>query len=140
VSIVTDDFQTSYQRFLETKSQMGDMSGFEPVFMPSFLFDFQKSLVEWAVRKGRAAIFADCGLGKTPMQLVWAENVRRKTDRPVLILTPLAVAGQTAREAEKFGIEGTSRRSPSPTTNGCTTSTPPISQGWSATKAARLRP
>jgi hypothetical protein len=105
VSIVTDDFQTSYQRFLETKSQMGDMSGFEPVFMPSFLFDFQKSLVEWAVRKGRAAIFADCGLGKTPMQLVWAENVRRKTDRPVLILTPLAVAGQTAREAEKFGIE-----------------------------------
>jgi hypothetical protein len=61
------------------------MSGFEPLWMPSFLFDFQQSLVDWALRKGRAAIFADCGLGKTPMQLVWADNVVRKTNRPVLI-------------------------------------------------------
>src|SRR5207247_1705869 len=52
-----------------------------------------------------AAIFADCGLGKTPLQLVWAENVVRKTNRPVLILTPLAVSYQLIREAEKFGIE-----------------------------------
>src|SRR5262249_43910793 len=57
------------------------------------------------IRKGRAAIFADCGLGKTPMQLVWAENVWRYTQRPVLIITPLAVSAQTIREAEKFGIE-----------------------------------
>jgi len=73
--------------------------------MPPFLYDFQANLVEWAVRQGRSAIFADCGLGKTPMQLVWSENVRRKTNRPVLILAPLAVASQTMREGEKFGIE-----------------------------------
>lgn len=73
--------------------------------MPNCLFDFQRSLVEWATRKGRAAIFADCGLGKTIQQLVWAENVIRHTNKPVLILTPLAVSGQTVREAEKFGIE-----------------------------------
>jgi hypothetical protein len=72
-----------YQKFLEQKTQYGGMDGFDPIFMPDFLFDFQKSLVEWAIRKGRGAMFADCGLGKTPMQLVWSENVVRKTnDRP----------------------------------------------------------
>lgn len=81
------------------------MFGFDPIEMPGFLFDFQKVIVEWALRKGRAAIFADCGLGKTPMQLVWADNVVRKTNKPVLILTPLAVSYQTVRESEKFGIE-----------------------------------
>lgn len=96
---------TSYQEFLERKSQLGGFSGFEPLWIPDFLFDFQKSLVEWAIRKGKSAIFADCGLGKTPMQLVWAENVRRKTGKPVLIVTPLAVSNQTEREADKFGIE-----------------------------------
>ena len=96
---------SGYVDFLERKMQVGCEHGFDPVFMPDFLFPFQRSLVEWAVRKGRAAIFADCGLGKTPMQLVWAENVRRKTGKPVLILTPLAVAQQTEREAAKFGIE-----------------------------------
>lgn len=94
-----------YVEFLERKSQLGKMSGFPSVWIPDFLFPFQKSLIEWALLKGRAAIFADCGLGKTPMQLVWAENVRRHTNRPVLILTPLAVSGQTVREAEKFGID-----------------------------------
>ena len=73
--------------------------------MPDFLFGFQKAFVEWATRKGRAAIFADCGLGKTPMQLVWAENVVRKTNGRVLILAPLAVGSQTVREGLKFGIE-----------------------------------
>jgi hypothetical protein len=97
----------AYQEFLERKTQLPSGGGFEPVWMPDFLFDFQQHLVEWAIRKGRAAIFADCGLGKTPMQLVWAENVVRKTNKPVLILTPLAVAGQTIREAEKFGIKAT---------------------------------
>jgi len=81
------------------------MSGFAPLWLPDFLFDFQASVTEWAIRKGRAAIFADCGLGKTPMQLVWAENVVRQTNKRVLILTPLAVAAQTLAEAEKFGIE-----------------------------------
>ena len=93
-----------YAEFLEKKTDYGSEYGFEPVFMPSFLFDFQESLVDWAVRLGRAGIFADCGMGKTPMQLVWAENVLRKTNKPVLILTPLAVTAQTLEEATKFDI------------------------------------
>lgn len=100
--MVTDKL---YREFIDRKSQLGSMGGFEPLFLPEWLFDFQQSLVTWAIRKGRAAIFADCGLGKTPMQLVWAENVVRKTNKPVLILTPLAVSHQTAREADKFGID-----------------------------------
>jgi len=96
---------TTYTDFLKQKMDYGSDSGFKPIFMPSFLFDFQKYLVDWAVRKGRAAIFADCGLGKTPMQLVWSENIIRKTNRPVLILTPLAVSFQTMAEAAKFGME-----------------------------------
>lgn len=94
-----------YGAFLARKAQLGGEFGFAPIWMPSFLFDFQSLLVEWALRRGRAAIFADCGLGKTPMQLVWAENVVRRENKPVLILTPLAVSHQTLREAEKFGIE-----------------------------------
>jgi hypothetical protein len=93
-----------YQEFLARKAQLDGDHGFDPVWTPDFLFDFQATLVEWATRKGRAAILADCGLGKTPMQLVWAENVVRQTGKPVLILTPLAVTQQTALEAEKFGI------------------------------------
>jgi hypothetical protein len=67
--------------------------------------DFQKYGVEWSIKKGRSAMFFDCGLGKTPMQLVWAENILRKTGKPVLILTPLAVSFQTELEGVKFGIE-----------------------------------
>lgn len=95
----------SYEAFIKRKSQADLYGGFEPTWMPDFLFDFQSALVDWALRKGCAAIFADCGLGKTPMQLVWAENVIRKTSKPVLVLTPLGVTAQTVREAEKFGIE-----------------------------------
>lgn len=94
-----------YTQFLESRTQLGSEDGFDPVWMPDFLFPFQRDLVEWATRQGRAAIFADCGLGKTPMQLVWAENVHRKTGRPVLIATPLAVSFQTEHEAAKFHIE-----------------------------------
>lgn len=101
---------SDYQEFLSRKSQIGRNEGFEPLWIPDFLFDFQRSLVEWSVRKGRAAIFADCGLGKTPMQLVWAENVRRHTGKPVLIITPIAVGRQTVAEGEKFGIEATISR------------------------------
>jgi len=101
---------SDYLNFIHKKSQLNSMGGFEPLFMPDWLFDFQRSLVEWSVRKGRSEIGADCGLGKTPMQLVWAENVVRKTNKPVLILTPLAVARQTEREASKFGIEVTRSR------------------------------
>ena len=98
---------SDYEAFINAKSQLGGNHGFDPIFMPSFLYDFQQSLVEWGVRKGRAAIYADCGLGKTPMELVWAENVVRHTNGRVLILTPCAVAAQMVREAEKFGIEVT---------------------------------
>lgn len=95
----------NYEEFLDRKSQLTSMNGFPPVFMPDFLFDFQKALVDWAVMKGRAAIFADCGLGKTPMQLVWAENIVRKTNGRVLILTPIAVGLQTVAEGGKFSIQ-----------------------------------
>lgn len=95
----------NYSNFLQRKSQLDSYSGFEPVWMPDFLFDFQQSLVDWAIRKGKAALYEDCGLGKTPQQLVWAENVIRKTNRPVIIIAPLAVSSQTVREAEKFDID-----------------------------------
>jgi hypothetical protein len=95
----------TYVQFLANKSQLNRGDGFAPLWMPEFLFDFQAYLVDWALRRGRAAIYADCGTGKTPMQLVWAENVARKTGKPVLIITPLAVAAQTVEEAAKFGIE-----------------------------------
>jgi hypothetical protein len=95
----------TYLDFLERKTQLDAASGFDPEWMPDFLYPFQADLVRWAVSRGRAAIFADCGLGKTPMQLVWAENARRATGKPVLLLTPLAVGYQTEGEAEKFGIE-----------------------------------
>lgn len=96
-----------YRDFLNGKSQKGADHGFEPVWMHDGLFGFQEEFTRWALMKGRAAVFADCGLGKTLVQLVWAENVVRKTNGRVLILTPLAVAGQTAREAAKFGMEAT---------------------------------
>lgn len=94
-----------YRDFLQRKTQLSGGSGFAPVWMPDFPKDFQKFLIEWSLRQGRSAICADCGLGKTPMFLTWAENVRRKTNRPVLILTPLAVSHQTVREGNKFGIQ-----------------------------------
>jgi hypothetical protein len=94
-----------YSEFIKQKSQVELWGGFDPLWIPDFLYDFQVALTEWAIRKGCAAIFADCGLGKTPIQLVWAENVRRKTGGRVLIVTPLAVGAQTIREGEKFDIE-----------------------------------
>lgn len=104
-NIIEQNANANYRHFLAEKAQIGTRDGFRPLWMPDFLFDFQVALTEWAIEKGRAAIFADCGLGKTPMQLVWAENVARHTNGSVLILTPLAVAPQTVREGEKFGIQ-----------------------------------
>jgi hypothetical protein len=94
----------SYLEFIDSKTHQGADSGFDPTFMPDSAFDFQRSMIEYAVRKGRAALFEDCGLGKTLQLLSWAQNVIEHTNRPVLVLTPLAVAAQTIREAEKFGI------------------------------------
>lgn len=96
---------SDYQSFLANKAQLYGKFGFSPHFIPDMAKDFQAHLIEWALVKGRAAVFADCGLGKTLIQLACAENVVRETNKPVLILTPLAVANQTVREGEKFGIE-----------------------------------
>lgn len=89
----------AYNDFLYRKSQIGNTFGFEPIDIPDCMFDFQKALTEWAILKGRAAIFADCGMGKTLMELVWADNVVRKTNGNVLILTPLAVSSQTIEDS-----------------------------------------
>jgi hypothetical protein len=93
-----------YREFLLKKADYGSDRGFDPVVMPDSLYDFQKWLVTWAVKKGRCAIFADCGLGKTLMQLAWSQNIVEFTNKPVLILTPLAVGHQTIKEACKFGF------------------------------------
>lgn len=95
----------NYRDFLSTKTQAGADAGFAPLWMPDVLFDFQRLLTDWAIRRGRAAIFADCGLGKSLMELVFARNVFLKSGRPVLILAPLAVSPQLVREGRKFGIE-----------------------------------
>lgn len=94
-----------YLKFLSNKAQLSGEFGFDPVFLPDRLFDFQKYIVDWGIRKGRSAIFADTGLGKTMMQLAIAENIARKTNGNVLILTPLAVAFQFVKEAETIGVE-----------------------------------
>ncbi len=99
-----------YQKFLDQKTHVGAERGFDPVFMPDMLFPFQRHLTEWAIRGGRRALLEDCGLGKTIQQLTWAENVAQHTDGKVLVLAPLAVAPQTEREGEKFGIDCVNRR------------------------------
>lgn len=94
-----------YLRFIENKKHsIGDF-GFEPVYMPDMAFDFQRHIIEKAVRKGRMAVFADTGLGKTLIQISIANNVVLKTNRNVLVLTPLAVAFQFILEAKKMGVD-----------------------------------
>jgi hypothetical protein len=95
----------NYHDFLESKAQSGANSGFAAKFMPSNLFDFQQNLVEFNCWKGRSATFADCGLGKTAMQMAWAQNVVEHTNRHVLNLTPLAVSPQAVREGHKFSVD-----------------------------------
>lgn len=94
----------NYQDFILNKQQLKNMNGFKPVYMPDCLFDFQAELVDNAVRQGRTAIFADCGMGKTLIELVYAENVARHTRGNVLILTTCAVAQQIQQEGIKFDI------------------------------------
>ena len=94
----------TYAEFLKTKEIRADATGFEPTGVNPMLFGWQSDIVRWALKKGKACIFADCGLGKTPMQLQWAAQVYEHTGLPVLILAPLAVAAQTQREGIKFGV------------------------------------
>jgi len=93
-----------YEQFIASRAKHCENDGFEPIWMPDYLFDFQRYMVDWLTRLGRGLVAADCGLGKTPMQLVFAENIVRKTNRPVMLATPLAVGAQVIREAEKFGV------------------------------------
>jgi len=93
-----------YQKFLVNKAKYDPPTGMEPSGLPDCLFDFQEAIVKWALRRGRAAIFAGTGLGKSLMELSWANAVADHTSKPVLIFTPLAVAGQMTREASKFGL------------------------------------
>jgi len=93
-----------YTDFLETKKHTSSDFGISAKWMPKNMFDFQKYVTEYASKKGRAAIFLDTGLGKTIIELTLAVNYIRETNKPVLIITPLAVAFQFIREAEKFGI------------------------------------
>lgn len=92
---------SDYRAFLERKAIIDPPTGIDVAGdLNPKLFDFQRDLVRWALKRGRAAVFADCGMGKTPMQLVWAQHV----PGPVLIMAPLAVAAQTVREGNKFGV------------------------------------
>lgn len=95
----------NYNEFLENKKHSLSNSGFDANFIPDIAFDFQKHIIEKAIKKGRIAIFADTGLGKTLIQLSIAKNVIQHTNKKVLILTPLAVAFQFILEAEKLGID-----------------------------------
>lgn len=95
----------SYEDYLASKSRANKPSGFVPDTISDVLFPFQRELVKRSLMLGRSAIFADCGLGKTLMQLEWARHVFKKTACRVLILAPLAVAEQTCREAGKLGMQ-----------------------------------
>lgn len=103
----------NYAEFIRAKASLDVESGFEPTDLGDHLFDFQRAIVEWACKRGRAAIFADTGLGKTAMQTEWARQVTEHTGGMVLIAAPLCVAQQTVEEAAKFGIHIQYCRSPS---------------------------
>lgn len=96
-----------YEEFIKNKALMIQSVGIKVSVddLNPNLFDFQKDIVRWALAKGKSAIFADCGLGKTLMQLEWAEQVRKRTGTKILIVAPLAVSTQTKEEGRKFGIE-----------------------------------
>ena len=101
---MTNAMIPDYRAFLDKKRLEDVASGFDGEPRNQNLFDFQRAIVRWALRRGRASIFADTGLGKTLMQTAWAEEVMYHTGKPVLILAPLSVSHQTVREADRFGI------------------------------------
>lgn len=95
----------TYEQFIESKRHSAINYGIEPNFMPDGMFDYQQHVTEYAIRKGRCAIFLDTGLGKTLIELTVAQNYSKHTGKPVLIITPLAVAFQFIKEAQLFNIE-----------------------------------
>jgi len=94
----------NYEQLLASKRHKPSDHGIDPKWMPSGLFDYQEYVARYAIKKGRCAVFLDTGLGKTIIELTVAQNYVEHTNKPVLILTPLAVAFQFIKEAEKFGI------------------------------------
>jgi superfamily II DNA or RNA helicase len=97
----------TYNQFLSRKAIVDVPTGFDAdtSLFPSVTFPFQRDIIKWACRRGRAALFEDCGLGKTLQQLAWAEQVVKRTGKPVLILAPNEVKRQTIQQGKKFGIE-----------------------------------
>lgn len=96
----------AYSAFLASKAMLDPPTGIDaPGELPSAMFEFQSDISRWALRRGRAALFAGTGLGKSLMELAWGEAVVRETRRPILHLAPLAVSSQLVREAAKFGID-----------------------------------
>jgi len=96
----------TYEEFLKSKELQTIEAGFDvdrDEICP-MAFDFQKDLIQWACKKGKAAVLIGCGCGKTIIQLSWAELVHKHTGGDILIIAPLSVVHQTKREAEKFGI------------------------------------
>lgn len=96
----------NYADFIKSKKHSSVNYGIDMVFAPYSMFDFQKHIAEYAINKGRCAVFVDTGLGKTIIELTIAQNYVQHTNKPVLIITPLAVSAQFVKEADKFGVEG----------------------------------
>jgi hypothetical protein len=109
---------TDYDSLINSKLRKTSACGFEPMEINAPLFEWQKIVVRWAIKQGRAALFEECGLGKTLQQIEWARQVAIYTQNPVLILCPLAVAEQTVNEGKKFGIPITHARDASEIVNG----------------------
>ena len=101
---------SDYMDLIRSKAQWKHGDGFVEENLPEWLFDFQSFLTGWSLLKGRALIAADCGLGKTAMQLAWGDAIVRRMNKPVLLLTPIAVGQQTIAEAEKFGVDAVRSR------------------------------
>ena len=96
--------KANYTEFLKKKRHSSINYGIDVNFIPDMMFDFQKHIAEYAIKKGRCAVFVDTGLGKTIIELTIAQNYVKHTNKPVLIITPLAVANQFIKEAEKFQV------------------------------------
>lgn len=110
----------SYQNYISAKLGVVNSAGIDVPLRDYSMFPHQRDLTSWALRRGAAAIFADTGLGKSRMQIAWADTVQRETGRDVLILAPLAVAEQTVEEGGRVGVEINHARDDSDVRNGIT--------------------
>ena len=108
----------SYEDFIKNKKIKTYKQGIHVDDINDKLFDWQKSVVKWALEKGTACLFEDCGLGKTAQQLEWADKIHKHTQRPVLIVAPLTVSYQTEKEGLKFGVKVNICRKASDVVNG----------------------